>query len=243
MCLFRGFRDSVSYRGSPGLRARMSRSYCQPHSLLSAPWQSQWGRHAYSSKHIYTDTHGNKCAHTQVYHPRTKVWFRLESFSYRAVAERKIVLNGHNCKNALWKLSRGTRPVNRDWVKLTTSWQLIQIRCWTHLNPIQAMHMKCIIAKVILSNKWWYGIGLLINSYLAKCVFVFHCYINIDHFPICQQLFHNHKATAKLFVYYTSPPVISVRTVLDKNTTDKRRLFIVEEQLTSIVQWVTSSDI
>lgn len=43
----------------------------------------------------------NAHAHTQVYHPQTKVWFRLESISYRASAERKIVLNGHNCKNAL----------------------------------------------------------------------------------------------------------------------------------------------
>lgn len=41
MCLFRGFRAWVSYRGFPGLRARLRRSYCQPHSLLSALWQSQ----------------------------------------------------------------------------------------------------------------------------------------------------------------------------------------------------------
>lgn len=47
MCLFRGFAARVSYQSSPGLRLGCGRSYCQPHSLLSAPWQSQWSGHAY----------------------------------------------------------------------------------------------------------------------------------------------------------------------------------------------------
>ncbi|CAB1422320.1 unnamed protein product [Pleuronectes platessa] len=35
--LLRGFRAGTSYRGFPGLQARLRRSYCHPHSLLSAP--------------------------------------------------------------------------------------------------------------------------------------------------------------------------------------------------------------
>lgn len=43
------------------------------HFLLSAPWQSQWGWHAYSSKHIHTDTHANKCTCTHT--PKQKSGF------------------------------------------------------------------------------------------------------------------------------------------------------------------------
>lgn len=71
------------------------------------------GSHNDTDMHTQASTlpHAHKCTHAHthkgIYQSQTKVCFRLESFSQRAAAERKIVLNGHYCKSALWNLSKG----------------------------------------------------------------------------------------------------------------------------------------
>lgn len=67
--------------------------------------------------------------------------------------------------------------VFRDWVKPSTSWQLILIRCWTHLNLIQS-ERQCKLSAVL---RWYwcdFKAEMMIVLWFAfcylECAFVFH---------------------------------------------------------------------
>ena len=163
MFFFRGFRACVSYRGFPGLQARLRRSYCQPHSQLSAPWQSQCGWHAYLRKHFHTHAHS-------FINPKKKSG--LDPFHTEFQQEEKWCL-----MDIIVKMLYENWKVFRDWVKPSTSWQLILIRCWTHLNLILS-ERQCKLSAVL---RWYwcdFKAEMMIVLWFAfcylECAFVFH---------------------------------------------------------------------
>lgn len=202
MCLFRGFRGGAPYRGSPGLRARLRRSYCQPHFPLSAPWQSQWGWHAYSRKHIHTDTHGNKCTHRVLSTPNKKSGLDWESFPYRVLLEREIVLNGRNCKNGLWKLSGGTRPVNGDCMGEVSN------RLTAYSNQVLNTSKSYPVGEKQCMWRAIYPMIYKINDDSADVDFLF-----VSSLPKCNQTFlmcfccHTHKSDNNISVHNPKSPI------------------------------------